>query len=135
MLLVALSWIGLKPLYARFLVIDREPWGAMLSGFPDRKAPGYVGLVRQAADTIPRGEAVAVLFPTLDWHRGYSYAYFRAQYFLPGRKLVPLGWPDGARPDRLSEAGWAIVFGVSPPEDGWTVVATSPDGAIMRRSR
>jgi hypothetical protein len=134
-LLVALAYVGLQPFYARFVVVDRAPWAAMLAEFPDRRFPGYLDLLQRAADVVPHDAAVAVVFPTLEWHRGYSYAYFRAQYFLPGRRVVPLGWPTGARPERLAEAEWVVAFGTPLPDGAWTVVAEVPDGRVARRTR
>lgn len=107
----------------------------MLSGFPDRRTPAYLALVKKAADEVPAGARVAVLYSTLEWHRGYSYAYFRAQYFLPGRAIVPLGWPNGPQPQRVAEADWAIVYGAELPDGNWTVVAEVPDGKLVRRER
>ncbi len=133
--MVALTYVGLQPYYARFVFVDRSPWSRFFSEFPDRKTPGYVDLVRDAADVIPSGATVAVVYPTLEWHGGYSYAYFRAQYFLPGRQVVPLGWPSGPQMARLDDAEWAIVFGARTLDDGWTVVAESDAGRIVRRSR
>lgn len=134
-LLAALAYIGLQPVYAQFLIVDRRPWAEMLSKFPDRRTPAYADLVRKAAETIPEGASVAVLYSTLDWHRGYSYAYFRAQYFLPGRVVIPLGWPTGSRPERIEEATWAIVYGTGAPDGHWTVMLQMPDGQLLQRAR
>jgi len=134
-LLAVLAYFGLQPYYVRFLFVDRGPWAQMLTDFPDRRTPAYLDLVKVAAREIPPDASVAVLFPTLEWHRGYSYAYFRAQYFLPGRTVIPLGWPTGAQPARIAEADWVIVFGTDPPEGGWSVVAEVSDGKLVRRDR
>lgn len=134
-LFAALLYVGLQPLYARFLFIDRDPWATMLSTFPDRRTPTYPALVARAAEVIPTGASVAVIYPTLEWHRGYSYAYFRAQYFLSGRRIIPLGWPTGRQEERLDDAEWVIVFSAVPPDGEWTVVYEAPDGRIARRGR
>lgn len=134
-LLAALLFYGLQPFYARFVFVDRRPWADMLSRFPDRRDPTYVDLVKKSSETIPMGATVAVLYSTLDWNRGYSYAYFRAQYFLPGRKVVPLGWPTGAHPGRVTEADWLIVHGADPPGGPWTPVVDLPSGKLLRRQR
>jgi hypothetical protein len=133
-LLAVFTYVGLQPFYGRFLFVDRSPWAQMLEAFPDRRNPAYLELVKRAADEIPSGDSVAVLFSTLEWHRGYSYAYFRAQYFLPGRTVVPLGWPAGPQPHRIAEAEWAIVFGTDPPDGEWRVVVSGPGGELLRRA-
>jgi hypothetical protein len=135
LLFAALVGFGLRPFYVTFLLADREGWARRLEQFPDRRAPGYVELLREAGARIPDGARVAVVFPTLDWPGGYSYAYYRAQYILAGRVVVPLSWFDRPRPERLSEAEYTVVYRTAPPAGRWTVLFQNADGAVARRSR
>jgi hypothetical protein len=135
LLFAALVGFGLRPFYVTFLFSDREAWGRHLEQFPDRRAPGYVELLREAGARIPPGARVAIVFPTLDWSRGYSYAYYRAQYLLAGRVVVPLSWFDRARPERLSEAEYVVVYRSAPPAGRWLILVRNADGAVARRSR
>lgn len=135
LLFAALVGFGLKPYYVTFLFADRAGWGRHLEAFPDRRAPGYAELLRAAGDQIPAGARVAIVFPTLDWPRGYSYAYFRAQYLLAGRVVVPLSWFDRARPERIGEAEYVVVYRSAPPAGRWQILFQNADGAVARRSR
>lgn len=135
LLFAALVGVGLRPYYARFLLSGREQWGRYLEEFPDRRAPGYAELLRAADGLIPSGARVAVVFPTLDWPRGYSYAYYRAQYLLAGRVVVPLSWFDRPRPERIAEAEYVVVYRTAAPAGRWDVLFENGDGAIARRSR
>lgn len=134
LLFAALVGFGLRPFYARFLVADRQGWGRHLDSFPDRRAPGYVELLREAGAHVPPGGRVAIVFPTLDWSGGYSYAFFRAQYLLAGREVVPLSWSDGPRAGRITEAEYAVVYRTVPPGNGWRTLFRNRDGAILRRT-
>jgi hypothetical protein len=133
LLLVSLSYIGLRPFWVRLLFTDRKPVAAMLSQAPHRLSPGYVELIRSWEAVIPEGSRVAVVLPRLEWDEGYSYAYFRAQYYLPGRRVIPLGWPTGARPEKLAEADWAIVVGPSTLEGDWVEVRQHNNVRLVRR--
>lgn len=135
LLFAALVGFGLKPYYVRFLVGDRAGWGRYLEQFPDRRAPGYIELLRIAEGHIPPGARVAIVYPTLDWPRGYAYAYYRAQYVLAGRIVVPLAWFDRPRPERIDEAEYVVVYRAAPPAGRWAILAQSADGAVARRSR
>ena len=135
LLFAGLVYVGLKPFYVTFLGADRAQWGRHLEEFPDRRAPGYVALLHAAGDHVPMGARVAVVFPTLDWPRGYSYAFFRAQYVLAGRVFVPLSWYDGPRPERIAEADYAIVYRHEMPAGAWDVLFQNADGSVLRRRR
>src|SRR5947208_10387206 len=49
--------------------------------------PAFLDEVR--AHTQP-GDSIALLVPLMHWDGGYSYAYYRASYFLSGREVLPL---------------------------------------------
>lgn len=128
-------FFGMRPFYPGFFFQARSQWGKHLDGWPDRRAPGYRHLLLEADRVVPAGSRVAVLFPTLEWGRGYSYAYYRAQYFLAGRILIPLAWTDGPRTARLSEAEYVVVYQSAIPRGGWEIVFSNSDGLIARRAQ
>ncbi|MCM2313949.1 MAG: hypothetical protein NDJ92_02190 [Thermoanaerobaculia bacterium] len=134
-LLAALIFFGMRPFYPGFLFVARSEWARQLDGWPDRRAPGYRRLLLEAERIVPAGSRVAIVFPSLEWEGGYSYAYYRAQYFLAGRIVIPLAWTDGPRPARLSEAEYAVVYLSAIPRDGWEIVLSNADGMVARRSR
>lgn len=135
LLFAALVGFGLKPYFVTFLVADRGVWARHLERFPDHRVPGYVELLRAAGAKIPPGARVAIVYPTLDWGSGYSYAYYRAEYFLAGRIVVPLSWSDRARPERISEAEYVVVYRTEPPASGWEILLQTGDGVVARRIR
>ena len=134
-LLAVMIVFGMRPFYPGFIFVDRSRWGKHLDGWPDRFAPGYRRLLLEAERIVPAGSRVAILFPSLEWERGYSYAYYRAQYFLAGRIVIPLAWTDGPRTGRLSEAEYVVVYQAAVPRDGWEIVLSNADGMIARRAR
>lgn len=136
LLLAALVLVGVRPFYLGFLLADRTRWGARFEAWPDRSAPAYRDLLLEANHIIPAAGRVAVLFSPLDWGEGYSYAYYRAQYLLAGRIVIPLAWTDRARLDRLDEADYVVAYrSALPPGGGWELLFSSAEGAILRRTR
>jgi hypothetical protein len=68
----------------------------------------------------------------MSWDNGYSYAYYRASYFLTGREVLPLVTPQNAPlQQNFRTAKYIAVFGAGlrVPAD---VVWQSGRGALMR---
>ena len=134
-LLVALSWYGLKPWHGGFIVANRAQWHELLSRFPDRHFPGYHEFILGVRQQTPEGASIAIAFPTLAWEQGYSYAYFRADYLLEQRRVIPLALPEWKNAGRVYEAEYVAAWQVAPPSNGWTVVWTGAGGSLVKRSR
>ncbi len=135
LLLAALVFYGLRPWYVQFLVVDAGPWQAMLGRFPDRHFEGYREFVLEARRHTPPGSSIAILFPTLSWDQGYSYAYFRGDYLLAGRRAIPLAMPEGPRLSRLADAEYVASWRAARPAGDWTVVWQGSGGELLRRAR
>src|SRR3954454_15920166 len=60
------------------------------ASFADRLWPEYPRFLEGVRAHTRRGDTIAVVVPTLNWDDGYSYAYYRASYFLTGREVLPL---------------------------------------------
>lgn len=134
LLLAVLVLVGVRPFYFGFLFADRARWGAHFEALPDRRAPAYRDLLLEANRILPSEGRVALLFAPLDWAGGYSYAYYRAQYLLAGRTVIPLAWTDGARLERLDEADYVVAYrSALPPGGVWEKLFSSAEGAILRR--
>ena len=90
-LFVALAVLAIDPNLFRFALANRAAMHAVMTGYPDRGMwqtyPAFLEGVR--AHTKP-GDSIALLVPAMHWDDGYSYAYYRASYFLAGREVLPL---------------------------------------------
>ena len=86
-ILVALPFTNLKKLQ-RFLTEVR----------PDREwYPEYPAFLEGVREHTQPGDTIALIVPGMKWDYGYSYAYYRASYFLTGREVLPLVRSDDAQ--------------------------------------
>jgi hypothetical protein len=118
---------GFEPRYFRALFGDRS----VHARAADRRAPDYPRFLEGVARVIEPGQSVFILASGV----GYSYAYYRASYFLAGRRVIPAGDPDGRiHPERLREADYVALWRV-PPIPGYEIVWRGHGGVLLRRPR
>src|SRR5204862_7703310 len=70
--------------------VHRAQLARAYASFADRLWPEYPRFLEGVRAHTQSGDSIAVVVPTFDWDRGYSYAYYRASYFLTGREVLPL---------------------------------------------
>jgi hypothetical protein len=115
--------------------MDRGLSAQAMAAFPDRYWPDYPRFLEGVREHTKAGDTIAVIVPGMSWDDGYSYAYYRASYFLTGREVLPLVRPDNRRlPQNLRAAKYVAVFrvGLRIPAD---VVWQSDRGALLRLRR
>ena len=56
--------------------------------------PQYPRFLEALREHTVDGQTMALVVPAKQWERGYSYAYYRASYFLAGREVLPIVGPD-----------------------------------------
>jgi hypothetical protein len=87
---IALSTI--EPRYlAMFLPATREFTGQSIAASVD--PAGYLDFLREVEARTPPGSRIAIVV-SRRWFEGYSYAYYRANYVLRGREVLPVITPD-----------------------------------------
>jgi hypothetical protein len=70
------------------------------------------------------------------WNDGYAYAYYRASYFLAGRRVIPVVDPDdSAHLERFGEADWIASWRKELPRDRFEIVWQGHDGVLARGGR
>jgi hypothetical protein len=136
--ILCLAAIVATSIGARLLQVvftDREPLARALDGFYDRQWPQYPHFLADLRQHTKRGDTIAVIVPAMGWDDGYSYAFYRASYFLTGREVLPLVTPDNRRlPRNFLAAKYIAVFGVRlrVPAD---VIWQGDQGALLRLRR
>lgn len=101
---------------------------------PDRKTSDYPLFLEEVARRTARGDMIAILVPMRDWSHGQSYAYYRASYFLAGRRVIPLVDPDDSRhPERLVRPEYVAVWRMSAPPGPHELVWSGHGGMLLRR--
>jgi hypothetical protein len=108
--------------------VERIGWN------PDLVAPGYPDFIEEVARRTAAGETIAIVVPMRSWSRGQEYAYYRATYLLPGRRVLPLVDPDDTtRPERLREARYVAVWKADVPAGPFERVWAGHGGTLLRR--
>jgi len=126
LLFVSILAGGFEPLYLRALLGDRTVHARL----PDRRTPEYPRFLEGVARATAPGESVVIVVRGT----GYSYAYYRASYFLVGRRVIPIGDPDGSvHLERLREADSVALWRI-PPLPGYEVVWRGHGGVLLRRN-
>ena len=67
----------------------------------------------------------AVIVPIMRWETGYSYAFYRASYFLTGREVLPVVTPDNGRLPQNFRAAKYIALQPSPLSEKARAPATA----------
>jgi hypothetical protein len=130
---IVASSIGVRLMQVAF--VDRQPLARALDGFCDRQWPQYPHFLADLRQHTKPGDTIAVVVPAMGWDEGYSYAYYRASYFLSGREVLPLVTPDNRRlPQNFLAAKYIAAFGVRlrVPAD---VIWQGDQGALLRLRR
>ncbi|MEA2338563.1 MAG: hypothetical protein QOE82_2570 [Thermoanaerobaculia bacterium] len=116
----------------QLLYVDRTPIARAMAVYPDRQWPDYPRFLAGVRAHTQPGDTIAMFVPAMGWDDGYSYAYYRASYFLTGREVLPLVTPENGRlPQNLRAAKYVAAFGVTLrlPTD---VVWQGERGALLR---
>lgn len=103
---------------------------------PDHRVPMDPRFLAEVALRTEPGQSIAIAAPTRYWMGGYAYAYYRASYFLTGRRVIPLIDPDDSMHlDRLGEADLIAVWGTGGLRGPYEVIWSGHGGALYRRTR
>lgn len=103
---------------------------------PDRQARDYPAFLREVAARTRPGDSIVILVPIRYWRTGYGYAYYRASYFLAGRRAIPiLDDDDRVRRERLRQTDYVALWRMPElPGPGYRVVWRGHGGVLLRRA-
>jgi hypothetical protein len=138
-------WLALIAILAIFaLSIDRQllilpflnraPLAMAFAQRADRLWPQFPRFLDGVRAHTQNGDSIALVAPTFDWDSGYSYAYYRASYFLSGREVLPLiDADDRKHPENFRAAKYIAVWRTRVTPSGTAVWAG--DGGVLTRHR
>ena len=92
---IALAVLAIDPVLLKFAFADRQEMHRLFTTYPDRGWDDYPRFLDDVRAHTGPGDSIALLVPQMRWDDGYSYAYYRASYFLSGREVLPLAMQDG----------------------------------------
>jgi hypothetical protein len=130
--LAAIVVLGVGSRLLELPFIDRAESVRAMTRYPDRAWPDYPLFLEGVREHTKPGDTIAVIVPAMTWDGGYSYAYYRASYFLTGREVLPLVTAGNVRVQQnFLAAKYIAVFGVGlrVPAD---VVWRGGRGALLR---
>ncbi len=109
--LLAIVALRVEPQLLRLPFMNRQPISAALTRVPDRAWPEFPRFLEAVRAQTRPGDSIAVIVPGMKWDEGYSYAYYRASYFLAGRDVLPLVTADGrTHPENFRAARYIAVW-------------------------
>ncbi|MEA2236512.1 MAG: hypothetical protein QOC81_1236 [Thermoanaerobaculia bacterium] len=130
--LAAIMVMCFEPSPLRMPFLRRALQTPELAGVPDRQWALYPRFLEGVRAHTRPGDTIAIVFPVMGWDAGYSYAYYRASYFLAGREVLPLADPqDHPLPQNLRDARYVAVFGATLPMPA-SIVWRGEGGTLLR---
>ena len=110
-LFVGLALLALDPGLLRTAFANRAAMHDAMTRYPDRGWEGYPSFLEGVRARTKPGDTIALVVPGSSWDRGYSYAYYRASYFLTGREVLPvIDSDDTPQPGNLARAKCVVVW-------------------------
>jgi hypothetical protein len=133
--LIGLAVASIRPQPLTLAFIDRTNLHQEMTILPDGGVwwPDYPRFLEEVRWRTKNGDSVAVVAPSMNWDAGYSYAYYRASYFLAGREVLPLVTPDGrSLSSNFNRAEYLAIWHNRVPA-GAAVVFAGNGGVLVRR--
>jgi hypothetical protein len=129
-ILTVAAWIAMaagafQPMYLRVFATDSNAVRAAYTELPYRRIPGLRKLLADTGARTPAGVTIALWVPFREWDGGYGYAFRRAPFLMPDKRVVPM--------ENLNSAQYLICWHGCPPAPGFKTVWRSADGELMRR--
>jgi hypothetical protein len=116
---------------AQFPFLDREKFHRAFTRMPDGEWEEYVRFLAGVREHTRPGDRIAVVVPGMTWDGAYSYAYYRASYFLAGREVLPLIYrTDEPIRENFDRAEYIAVWHARPPR---AAIVWQGDGGVLVR--
>jgi len=130
--LAAIVVLSVDALLLQMPFVNRRPYEHVLATMPDSLWPQYPRFLDGVRAHTRPGDTIAIVVPSMGWDSGYSYAYYRASYFLSGREVLPLVDRQSKRiPENFRAARYVAAFGVQLRAPG-KVVWAGESGTLVR---
>ncbi len=131
--LFAIVALRLEPRLLQLPFTNRQTLSAILRRWPDGNWQQYPRFLQQVRAHTRDGDAVVIVVPMLKWDDGYSYAYYRASYFLAGREVLPLVTADDrAHPENVRAARYIAGWHMTRQPGLGEVVWEGEGGVLLR---
>ena len=130
--LFAIVALRIEPQLLRLPFIDRTSFNRGLTQLADGEWWQYARFLEGVREHTRDGDKITVVVPALKWDDGYSYAYYRASYFLSGREVLPLVTrQDKPVLDNFRRAKFIAVWQKRVSDDTRHVVWSGHHGVLL----
>ena len=130
--LIALVALHLDYRLISFPFLNREAFHRVFTAMPDGKWGDYPRFLAGVRAHTKPGDRIGIIAPNMRWDDGYSYAYYRASYFLTGREVLPLLYrTDAPIRENLDKADYLAVWNATGPRA--RVVWQGSGGVLLSR--
>jgi hypothetical protein len=129
-ILTSAAWLAMaagsfQPMYLRIFAMDASAMRAAYTELPYRRIPGLRKLLVDAGARTPPGATIALWVPFREWDGGYGYAFRRAPFVIPDKRVVPM--------EEVNSAQYLVCWHGCPAVTGFKTVWRSAEGELMRR--
>ena len=136
--LLVIVALRIEPQLMQMPFVSRRTLSAILYRWPETQMPGdwlrYPRFLQQVEERTKEGDKIGVIIPMMKWDDGYSYAYYRASYFLTGREVLPLLTADDqSHMENFYAADYVIVWHRPVHPRMGKVVWEGEGGALVKR--
>ncbi len=136
--LLTIVALRIEPQLLQMPFVSRRTLSAILYRWPETQMPGdwlrFPRFLQEVGARTKEGDRIAVIIPKMNWDDGYSYAYYRASYFLAGREVLPLITADGkSHMENFYGAQYVVVWHRPVHPRMGRVVWEGEGGALVKR--
>lgn len=129
---VVLALLAIDPILIRWGFFQRAKVHQLLAYAPDRGWGDYPKFLEDVRAHTQRGDSIALIVPTMKWDSGYSYAFYRASYFLTGRDVLPVVTDhDVVHPQNFARAKYVAAWRKNVRDATRHIVWTGDGGALL----
>ena len=126
--------LRIEPQLLRLPFIDRSALNRQLALTADGEWQQYPRFLQGVREHTRDGDSIVVVVPALKWDDGYSYAYYRASYFLAGRVVLPLVTEDDRQhPENVKGVRYIAAWHMQPRAGVGRMVWQGEGGALLQR--
>ena len=128
---LAIISVSTDAIVFRIAFANRAEMHRAFTLYPDRGWNEYPKFLEGVRARTQPGDSIAIVAGDMHWDAGYSYAYYRASYFLTGREVLPLVSSDDVKlPANFARAKY-IASWHRNVNDATRHIVWSGDGGVL----
>jgi len=124
--------LRIEPQLLRLPFMNRTKFNAEIAQMADGQWWQYPRFLQGVREHTRDGDVIAIVVPPRKWDDGYSYAYYRASYFLAGRVVLPLVTEDDREhPENFRAARYVAAWHIRGMGAGVGRMVWEGEGGVL----